>query len=170
MKKIILLILSFTIFSCSNIEKKEITARPKQEIKITYDNFEKELKENLKFAKIERIADNEIKITINDLFLNKEYFNEKDTKNFNTIANLIKNDNETKIILDTFTDKVGSSDYAINDTKVRNELLRKELIKNGISKERIISNNNGFKNQLNKNKTIQNRIENRRTEITIITY
>lgn len=169
MKKIILLILSFTVFSCSNIDKKEIITIPTQEIKIIYDNYEKKLKENLKFAKIERIADNEVKITINDLFLNKEYFNEKDTKNFNVITNLIKNDNDTKIILDTFTDKVSSSDYAINDTKIRNEMLRKELIRNGILKDRITINNNGYKNQLNNNKTIQDRIENRRTEIIIIT-
>lgn len=79
-----------------------------------------------------------------------------------------KENNEYNIEINGYTDSKGKDSFNINRSLLRAEAVEKIMIKNGISKKRIIRNGYGNTNSIADNNTEEGRTLNRRVEVKLV--
>ena len=84
------------------------------------------------------------------------------------LAQVLSNNPDYKILIESHTDDGGAADVLMNLTTERAKLIGERLINNGVSENRIETKGMGGTLPLVANTTNVNRAKNRRTEITLV--
>ena len=115
-----------------------------------------------KLTKQTKMVFNNITFETNSAELNAESFAE-----LNRIVRFLKENTEIKVEISAHTDNVGTDEYNFRLSEKRAASAVNFLIKNGITKERMVSKGFGKTQPLVPNDTEANRVLNRRVEIRI---
>lgn len=84
------------------------------------------------------------------------------------VAEKLKKFGQYRIRVEGHTDNVGSFDYNLKLSKARAESVKKELVKNGLSADRITTEGYSFERPIAPNDTEEGRARNRRVEFILI--
>lgn len=82
-----------------------------------------------------------------------------------TLASVLKNHPERRILVEGFTDSVGSEDTNLQLSRARAEAVRSALLSRGVPADRIDTRGNGESRPVASNSTSAGRQQNRRVEI-----
>lgn len=128
------------------------------------DEMEKELAE-LNAKKTER----GLVITLGDVLfdLNKADLKPGSERNVLKVADFLKAYPERKALIEGFTDSTGSDSYNLMLSQRRAESVRRFLINNGVSADRVSAHGYGKSNPVASNATAVTRQLNRRVEIVV---
>jgi len=89
-------------------------------------------------------------------------------RTMNTIAEFLKKHPKRNILIEGFTDTVGSDSFNMNLSRKRAQAVRAALTVRGVLSERIATRGYGERFPLASNKTEAGRQQNRRVEVTIL--
>lgn len=99
-------------------------------------------------------------------------FNKADLKssalpNITTLANFLQENPERKVIVEGYTDSVGSASYNQGLSERRAESVRRALLRAGIDPSRVVAQGYGKEYPVADNSSNSGRAQNRRVEVTI---
>ncbi|MDR1614741.1 MAG: OmpA family protein [Campylobacteraceae bacterium] len=99
---------------------------------------------------------------------NKADIADKFKPQIKSVAEILQNERDYKVILEGHTDSTGSKDLNLKLSEQRAKSVAEELIRLGVDKERIITEWFGSEKPIASNKNIEGRAENRRIEAIFI--
>ena len=138
-----------TIIDIKNISKKEISLTDSTQILEKY--FSKTTNHKIFFKYSEH----------------KTTFSQKNITHFNKIKKYLKLYPKKKIVINSYTDNKGSSEYNLKLSKLRAKFIKKELLKLGFLDTQIIVLAKGEIKSKNLNSTEKLRTKNRKVEIQL---
>jgi outer membrane protein OmpA-like peptidoglycan-associated protein len=83
------------------------------------------------------------------------------------LTTTLKENEHLKLKIEGHTDNVGSDKFNLRLSQKRADAVRHHLIKSGINPERLQSEGKGMHQPLNTNLTDEDRVKNRRVELTV---
>ncbi len=108
------------------------------------------------------------KLTIFPIYFSyNKYICQTNEENIKNIANWLKKNKKAKLEVIGYTDDLGTDEYNIQLSRRRGEFVKKQLVQQGIDKNRIIVKAMGKKNPVASNDTPEGRQQNRRVEFRI---
>lgn len=136
------------------------------------DNQEKELREKLKNTEVEvnREGDNlnlylpgGVTFATNSANIASSFYSP-----LNSIASVLTQYPETRVIVNGYTDNTGSASYNLDLSQRRAASVRDYLISQGVASSRVTAVGHGIDNPRATNSTAEGRAQNRRVEIQIL--
>jgi len=134
------------------------------------DKQANELKSDLENAKVERVGEG-IKITFDSGILfefDESSLTQNSENNVESLASTLKEYDETNIIIQGYTDSIGSKEYNKNLSERRALSVAQELINNNVEDDRLQVEGYGEQHPVATNATEYGRQQNRRVEVAIM--
>ncbi|MDJ1482044.1 OmpA family protein [Cytophagaceae bacterium YF14B1] len=128
-----------------------------------------ELNKEVDNAKIERVGEG-IKITFNSGILfafNSDELSDESKKNIQKMADVLKKYKDTNILIDGYTDNVGSDDYNLKLSEKRAKAVSKYLKSLNVDTDRLGTRGFGETEPVASNDTDNGRQQNRRVEVAV---
>jgi outer membrane protein OmpA-like peptidoglycan-associated protein len=108
------------------------------------------------------------KLTIFPIYFSfNKHICQANEENLKNLANWLKKHKKAKLEIIGYTDDLGTDEYNIQLSKRRAEFVKKQLVQQGIDKNRLIVKAMGKKNPVASNDTPEGRQQNRRVEFRI---
>lgn len=126
------------------------------------------VEKNIQLVALKEMIEQKMALPIENLFFESNKANIQATSfpALNRLAQLLK-DNAFSLQLDGYTDNVGSKDYNKELSKNRAAAVKKYLVSQGCSEDKIIARGNGMENSIADNATEEGRAKDRRVEIRL---
>jgi outer membrane protein OmpA-like peptidoglycan-associated protein len=133
------------------------------------DKQAKELQNDLKGAKVERIGEG-IKITFDSGILfdvNSYTLKSASQQNITELARVLNKYKDTEVLIEGHTDSDGSDDYNMNLSEKRARSVSNYLKSNGVTGSRLTNIGYGESQPIEENSSASGKAQNRRVEIAI---
>lgn len=136
------------------------------------DHQEQELRERLKNTEVEVTTEGDnlnlylpggVTFATNSANIASNFYSP-----LNSIASVLVQYPETRIVVNGYTDNTGAASYNLDLSQRRADSVRNYLISQGVASSRVTSVGHGINNPRATNSTAEGRAENRRVEIQIL--
>ncbi len=136
-------------------------------IDLTDVNKTKTIRRNIQLVSIADIADQEINVTMKNIFFDFSKFELKPESypELNRLVKLLRDEKNLKIRIEGHTDIVGSDSYNLELSRKRANAVKTYLVRKGISRKRLIAKGYGSRKPVADNDTEEGKAKNRRVEI-----
>ncbi|MEL7120798.1 MAG: OmpA family protein [Bacteroidota bacterium] len=134
------------------------------------DKQAKEIQEDLKGAKVERVGEG-ILITFDSGLMfdvNKSDLKGATRQNLNELSEVLQKYDDTEILIQGHTDSSGEEDYNMTLSNNRANSVSSYLVVKGVAKSRLVTMGLGENEPIASNETANGRQQNRRVEIAIV--